>query len=75
MEKYNLIQTSSILWIFLNKQNGEWPVPKPSAAGNKNWNASPAAQTTRFISTKLFPFGTRSLEDSSSAFDFYFEGI
>lgn len=47
--------------------------PNQVQQGNKNWNASPAAPTTRStpevfqlrsVSAKLFPFGTRSSEDS-----------
>lgn len=41
MEKYNLIQTSSILSFSQNEDNGKWPFPKTSAAKiikNKNKN-------------------------------------
>lgn len=49
MEKYNLIQTSLILYFFWNEDIGKWPFPKTSAAKrikkNKNKKNKPPAGT------------------------------
>ncbi len=71
MEKYNLIQTSSILWIFF-KQAKMVSDPFPNQVQREIKTETLHQQLTplALFSAKLFPFGTRSSEDSSSGFTF-----
>lgn len=85
MEKYNLIQTSSILWILFKQAKMVSDLfPNQVQRGNKNWNASPAARSLYIEGFQLrpvyFPLNYFHLALAPRRipprlFDFYFVGI